>query len=229
MNRKKWNCPKCRKVFLVSTNSEPKTCSNCSLPEQASLTFSEEFSGIDMDYSPRSKPTKKRSMDFFTVIQLAIFLLTLGLLLKQNMEFRQQNDDLIKEHARIKAWVEERDEKIKGVAKTSRKKSPISPKPILEEINKTDQIHKEEIAIADTATDKYEISDEEEAKIEAMETAREARFKTQKAQSYLDSAKRLLEKNKIAEARNYLKKAIVENPNSEIGKEAAKLLKMYPN
>ena len=199
------------------------------MPEQASLDFSEEVSGIGMDYTPRSKPTKKRSIDFFTVIQLSIFLLTLGLLLKQNLEFRQQNDELIKEHARIKAWVEDRDEKIKGVAKTSRQKSPIRPKPILEEMNKTDQIHKEEIAIADTATDKYEISVEEEAKIEAMETARETKFQTQKAKSYLDSAKRLLEKNKIAEARNYLKKAIAEDPNSEIGKEAVKLLKMYPN
>lgn len=226
MNRKKWNCPKCRKVFLVPTNSEPKTCSNCSMPEQASLDFSEEFSGIGMDYTHRSKPTKKRSIDFFSMIQLIMFLVTLGLLLKNNLELRQQNDDLIKEHARIKAWVEDRDEKIKGIQKSTRGKPPSSPKPILEEIKKSDQIHKEEIAIADPVKDKYEISDEEEAKIEAMETARETRFQTQRAQSYLDSAKRLLEKNKVADARKFLRKAIAENPNSEIGKEAAKLLKL---
>jgi|GEM_PF-6813584 hypothetical protein len=49
--------------------------------------------------------------------------------------------------------------------------------------------------------------------------------KTRRSKTFLDSAKKLLDKNQRSSARKLLEKAVVESPDSEPGEEASKLLK----
>ena len=51
--------------------------------------------------------------------------------------------------------------------------------------------------------------------------------KRRRSKSYLDNAKIFLKKEKRPDARKWLEKAVSEDPDSDSGKEASKLLKKY--
>lgn len=71
-----------------------------------------------------------------------------------------------------------------------------------------------------------------EAEIAKNERAKQdiakAESRVRRAKSYLDSAKKLLDKDQRAGAKKYLEKAIADDPESETGKEAKKLLDRLP-
>ena len=80
--------------------------------------------------------------------------------------------------------------------------------------------------IAKTANAKAKAKAQQEKAEEDMQN--ELTLKARRAKSSLDSAKLLLKKDQHKAARKYLEKAIADDPDSETGKEAAKLLEELP-
>jgi hypothetical protein len=87
----------------------------------------------------------------------------------------------------------------------------------------------EEESKAKTAREANAKIQAEAAKMEKeKQDASKAESKVRRAKSYLESAKTLLDKSQRAAAKKYLEKAIAEDPDSDTGKAAKKLLDKLP-
>ena len=75
---------------------------------------------------------------------------------------------------------------------------------------------------------KIELTDEQEAIVKMTREEDAKRSQVRRAKSYLDNAKALLDKAQRTAAKKYLEKAIAEDPDSDTGKEAKKLLGKLP-
>ena len=82
----------------------------------------------------------------------------------------------------------------------------------------------------EAANPKFELSftDEEQARMQSTIDKNNADLKSRRSKSYLESGKLLLKKDNRSGARKQLEKAVAEDPDSEVGKEAAKLLESLP-
>ena len=78
-----------------------------------------------------------------------------------------------------------------------------------------------------TAAEEQKLKETRTAKIQAN-LDKEKLAQSRRSKSNLDSAKLLLKKEERAAARKFLEKSVAEDPDSESGKEAAKLLEELP-
>ena len=109
---------------------------------------------------------------------------------------------------------------------------------VLERCSRTPVFDEAEQKRYDEAADpnfKIELTAAEEQKLKETRTAKiqanldkEKLAKSRRSKSNLDSAKLLLKKEERAAARKFLEKSVAEDPDSESGKEAAKLLEELP-
>ena len=88
-----------------------------------------------------------------------------------------------------------------------------------------------EIELAEKDNEKAQpakaVESKKEADTKEKDLKNEAEAKRRRSKSYLDNAKKLLEKKGRPGARSFLEKAVAEDPESDSGKEASKLLSKY--
>ncbi len=89
----------------------------------------------------------------------------------------------------------------------------------------------DELELASSAANadfKLNYTEEEEALMKATVERNQSALKSRRSNSFLESGRILLKKGNQSAARKQFEKAIAEDPDSETGKEAAKLLKSLP-